>query len=114
MSCTAPISIERNLALEAAIEPLAVRTMATLGLDLLFATHGQETVLKQHFDIAFFQAREFRRNPILLVGILDIQARPPEATELSRAMLHRKSVQDTPSTRTPSGRGYPLKKTILR
>jgi hypothetical protein len=53
-----------------------VSTIAILGLDPLLATHGQETVLKQHFDVAFLQARELSRDPILLIRFLDIQARP--------------------------------------
>ena len=74
------ISIERDLALEAAIEPLTVSTIAILGLDPLLATHRQQAVLKQHFDVAFLQARKLGRDPILLVGFLDIQARSPTAS----------------------------------
>src|SRR5271166_2400707 len=50
------ISIERDLALEAAVEPLAVGPIAILGFQLLFPSHGEQAVLKQHFDIALLEA----------------------------------------------------------
>jgi hypothetical protein len=100
MRCTAPTRGDAEatptLCWEMGSYGVGARPRASIAIELPMSV--EETVLKQHFDIAFFQAREFRRNPILLVGFLDIQARPPEATELSRAMLHRTSVQHTPST----------------
>jgi hypothetical protein len=57
------ISIERDLALEATIEPLTVSAIAILGFDLLLATHGQEALLKQHFDVAFLHSQ-----PITYLG----------------------------------------------
>src|SRR5689334_3697895 len=73
------VTVERYLSLEAAVEPFAIASIPRLALEFLLATHGEHAVLKQHFNIALFEAWKLGDDPILLVGLIHIHTGPRTA-----------------------------------
>src|SRR6202051_3659541 len=70
------VAIKRDLAIEAPVIALTRPPIARLTLQLLFAAHGEDSVLEQNLNVALFKTGKLYRYPVFFFGLLQIHTGP--------------------------------------